>query len=363
MEKDIIEFIQGNLDLAKDENWTLQQWIDTLNEPLEQSYKKSDYHPNIIVQILCQHVPELNKARFRFNPSLKTQTQQLKYLLEHPVKIEQRTPEWYAYRHNHINASEAGSILNKKSYGSILFQKCQPFIQSSSQGVASEHGTRFEQVALEIHRAKNSGKIIYDFGSIEHPKIPFLAASPDGIDEDGVMKEIKNPLSRQIIGAPKPDYYVQVQLQMEVCNLEKADFIECKITEYECPEYYYEDSNKDFKGLILEYHGEEGTRRFYSSFNINEDQIKSWKKEISEGLPVDSYLEEIYWKLEVYSEIRIYRDRIWFAEVLPKLQTFWNEVIQYREKGTAPIMKQRIAKPVLERKPSACLIDDNDDNY
>ena len=62
------------------------------------------------------------------------------------------------------------------------------------------------------------------FGCIRHPTINFLAASPDGIDEDGTMIEIKCVYSRKITGIPKKVYYDQMQLQMEVCNLNKCIF-------------------------------------------------------------------------------------------------------------------------------------------
>jgi hypothetical protein len=43
------------------------------------------------------------------------------------------------------------------------------------------------------------------------------------------MLEIKNVVSREITGIPKPEYYVQMQLQMEVCDLEECDFLETKL--------------------------------------------------------------------------------------------------------------------------------------
>jgi hypothetical protein len=99
-----------------------------------------------------------------------------------------------------------------------------------------------------------TNKKIHDFESIEHPVHTFLAASPDGIDDDGIMKEIKNPRVREIIGVPKPEYWVQTQIQMACCDLNACDFIESYITEYACKEYYGEDYTEKLKeGLLNRY--------------------------------------------------------------------------------------------------------------
>ena len=70
---------------------------------------------------------------------------------------------------------------------------------------------------------------VNEFGCIKHTKHDFLAASPDGIVCDmssnlyGRMLEIKNVVSRTITGA-KMEYWIQMQLQMEVCDLNECDF-------------------------------------------------------------------------------------------------------------------------------------------
>ena len=71
---------------------------------------------------------------------------------------------------------------------------------------------------------------LYEMGCMKHPTLAFLGASPDGINclENhplyGRMLEIKNPVSREITGVPKDEYWVQMQLQMEVANLDRCDF-------------------------------------------------------------------------------------------------------------------------------------------
>ena len=55
--------------------------------------------------------------------------------------------------------------------------------------------------------------------------------------------EIKNPVSRQLSGIPKFDYWVQMQLQMEVWNFEEVDFLETVFKEYDCEEDFEKDGD------------------------------------------------------------------------------------------------------------------------
>ena len=52
------------------------------------------------------------------------------------------------------------------------------------------------------------------------------------------MIEIKNIYNRDINGIPSEDYWIQMQIQLEVCDLEYCDFLECKLKEYDDEEEY-----------------------------------------------------------------------------------------------------------------------------
>jgi predicted phage-related endonuclease len=98
-------------------------------------------------------------------------------------------------------------------------------------------GQKFEPLSVLIYERDYNTKV-EDFGCIQHPKYNFIGASPDGIVTDkksqkfGKMLEIKNVVSREITGIPKKEYWVQMQLQMEVCDLDECDFLETKFIEY-----------------------------------------------------------------------------------------------------------------------------------
>jgi hypothetical protein len=102
-------------------------------------------------------------------------------------------------------------------------------------------GNKYESVAVLIYEYRNNVKVL-EFGCLKHPFINFLGASPDGITEDGIMLEIKCPSTREITGIPPPYYWCQVQGQLEVCELDRCDFLECKIKEYDGEEEYLNDN-------------------------------------------------------------------------------------------------------------------------
>jgi hypothetical protein len=88
-----------------------------------------------------------------------------------------------------------------------------------------------------------------------HPKYDYIAASPDGINVDsnneryGRMVEIKNIYNREIDGIPTDNYWIQMQFQMEVCDLDECDFSETRMKEYS-EEEFYADTTSKYKGVI-----------------------------------------------------------------------------------------------------------------
>jgi hypothetical protein len=107
-------------------------------------------------------------------------------------------------------------------------------------------GQKYEPVSVLYYEHLNNTKVS-EFGCIPHANYSYIAASPDGIvcDENsniyGRMLEIKNVVSREINGIPKMEYWVQMQIQMEVCDLNECDFLETKFLEYFGVEDYKED--------------------------------------------------------------------------------------------------------------------------
>ena len=154
--------------------------------------------------------------------------------LKQTPQLIQRSPEWFQFRNDHITASALSKIVGMKmgrSLSQIISDKCgvkSPFLKNA----AIMHGVIYEDVAVALYEQRNQTKV-HDFGCVPHKEHSFLAASPDGISEQGIALEIKCPKSRKI-KENIPDYYwTQVQLQMEVLELDRCDFLEVKLTDWQ----------------------------------------------------------------------------------------------------------------------------------
>ena len=187
---------------------------------------------------------------------------------------EQRSDEWYKAREGKITASDIAAAVGKNKYKSrwqLLKDKCgygKPFTGNE----ATEWGQKYEDEAIEKYE-DITGEKSHEFGLLPHPTYSFIGGSPDGITENGILLEVKCPLRRNIIPGEVPVHYLpQVLINLEVCDLEFADFIE-------------------------------------------------YKPSILTGGEMELNI------------VRVNRDQEWFKKNLPLIESFWNEVLEWREKG------------------------------
>lgn len=149
--------------------------------------------------------------------------------------ITQRTPEWYAARADMITASDAAQALDCAKFGNqrqFFAKKCGFEADKFNPTLpALKWGIIYEPVACSVYSARMRCSI-HDFGLLRHPTHKFLGASPDGINDLGVMVEIKCPYRRKINGEVPLQYYYQIQGQLDVCGLHSCDYVECELREY-----------------------------------------------------------------------------------------------------------------------------------
>jgi len=157
-------------------------------------------------------------------------------------QYEQRSDMWFKQRQDKLTSSDAATVIGINPYQrshEVLFKKCgfdpKPFVGN----VATKHGQKYEDEAIDKY-CELTGQKNYNFGLIAHTDVYknddyyWLAGSPDGIsiDKDDptaepVLLEVKCPYRRKIINGKIPDHYLpQVQLNMFICDLKVADFIE-----------------------------------------------------------------------------------------------------------------------------------------
>jgi len=293
------------------------------------------------------------------------------------VLPEQRSKEWFDMRNNKITASDCGAVLGENKYEPIYnFIHKKVFGSTFETNNSCYHGKKFENVVTLMYEY-NYDVTVDEFGLLGHENYNFLGASPDGIcrpfKRDGItpsslvgrMLEIKCPLFRKIKyegevkGEICPIYYwCQVQQQLECCDLDECDFVQCNIEEYNTRQDFLDDSDAN-KNFISKKSGlEKGALIELIPLKITEDDIKEGKlsdniiydktsfiyqpKVDMSNIELDNWLLNevdkiskrkdvklnriIYWRILEKNCTLIPRDREWFKEVLPKLQHIWSYV-------------------------------------
>lgn len=299
--------------------------------------------------------------------------------IEYP---EQRSSEWYELRETRATASDGGCIVGMNShepqYKFLIKKVLKPPFESN---MYCYHGTKLEQIATMVYEYRTNTKVT-EFGLVAHPKYSFLAASPDGIVSKykldgkhltknvGRMLEIKCPVRRQIKtegyikGVICPIYYwVQVQLQLECCNLDECDFWQCDIAEYDDREDFIRDTDKNEpfrsrtsgmeKGCLIQViskdriedvkNGDylkviwEDSKHIYPpKVEMTPEECDKWIAEtmsqFNKTCPNGYYFDKvIYWKLMKTHNVTIKRDKEWFKEYLPTIEKLWNYVLYFRK--------------------------------
>jgi putative phage-type endonuclease len=282
----------------------------------------------------------------------------------------QRSMEWYQFRWQRLTASDLAKAIGEKGDKSrldLIYQKAMPLEQyikkregfSLGGQPAIQHGVCFESVATALYELYNN-LTVKEYGCLPHISIDYLAASPDGICDSresnmnyhGRMLEIKCPYSRIITGIPKLEYYMQVQLQLEVCDLEYCDFLECDIRTYSGMRSFLDDSpllpNGDVsynltrsgkkKGVLYEYiekstGTDKNTKYKYCPLTYTDEEVSQWiintKDEIMNN-PINIPIGCKYWWIEEYHVTFIKREQEYFNNMKIKLNEFWRTVLYYR---------------------------------
>ncbi len=300
----------------------------------------------------------------------------------------QRTPEWYKFRWNLITASNAWKAFETQStINQLIYEKCQPLKDFNSENdyeeikmvntnTALHWGQKYEPLSVMIYEHIYGSKV-EDFGCIQHPVYKFIGASPDGIVIEsntgryGRMLEIKNIVNREINGIPKKEYWVQMQLQMEVCDLDECDFLETKFIEY--PDFlsYTNDSSKscfqgtefnsyvttadgNYKGIIVYFHTKEGRPHYeYMPLDLwTQEDVANWEEQMVHKYESEPYnytfMKFIYWRLEKISCVLVLRNKDWFNKNVGQLEKVWNIIEQERVTGyqhRAPVKREKKDQP------------------
>ena len=308
-------------------------------------------------------------------PDVVEMEKHITYLKSIP-QPDQRTDDWYKFRHNYLTASSIYKVFGtSRVQNELIYNKCKPLDISKYNGTVNTEsplhwGQKYEPVSSEWYEKEFKLKVS-DFGCLPHRDVCYLAASPDGIvtetssERFGRMLEIKNIVNREITGIPKKEYWIQMQLQMEVCELEECDFLETRFKEYDNYTEFAEDgtfthtSQGKMKGAMLYFNNAGEPLYEYAPLGISEDEYQQWESTMMSKHKNLTLVRTNYWQLEEVSCILVLRNRIWFNHVKPILDNFWKTILHDREHGYEHRAPQRKLKESSGESGKKCLIDVN----
>ena len=301
----------------------------------------------------------------------------------HGKKFEQVATMIYEYRMN-VKVKEFGLCSHPK----------YDFLGASPDGIVSEYklqtkdGRTWDEIEEEV-------KLI----DLQEDKIKYMDRYGIKTKYVGRMLEIKCPMRRKILmdtSAPEvygphgekitdlkkdckkgvcPAYYwVQVQLQLQCCELDECDFWQCELEEYKDRDEFMGDTDTTYpwlskqtkheKGALIQLmpiehinnHTLEPNKRIWNfaqfvyppRISMTPLEIDQWISNTIHNLKIthkgSCFERVIYWKLTNSRNYTIARDDKWFKDNLKTFNDAWNYVKFFRDnKDTSILLKKYIS--------------------
>jgi putative phage-type endonuclease len=289
----------------------------------------------------------------------------------HGKKYEGVATMVYEYRMN-VKVKEFGLCQHPK----------YKFLGASPDGIVSEYklktkdGRLWSEIEKESERIENlddrrkfiakSGywtKYVGRMLEIKCPRLRKILMDPDAVEVYGPHSEPITDLKKDVKKGVCPAYYwVQVQLQLQCCELDECDFWQCEVDEYTDKEDFLQDTDPNHPWLSRQTGHEKGAviqllayeqlnnesipymKRIYnfSKFihqprtDMTPFEIDQWILDTLVGLPATAthkgmmFERVIYWKLIKTRNITILRDDKWFDDNIGKFCKAWDYVEYFR---------------------------------
>ena len=374
IDRSIYEIIESDYGSDKETSENIERLINTSIQDIKELLCKNTLDVHYYLKNVCK---DIIREKYELLKDLESKREDIVKKMDElkALKLpEQRSKEWYEIREGLLTASSLADALGKGHFTTrdqLLINKTSDKKPEFKINPIMEWGVKYEQVATVFYE-QMFGVDIVEFGLIPHPELSVFGASPDGIcditspkEYIGRMLEIKCPPKRQFTHEVPLHYWMQMQGQLEVCDLEECDFLQVKIEEYNSFREYVKDSPESNvlgetaeglpKGLVLSFKIQEiGKTEYsihyeYSPWSIDNETLRLWKENtIKETLDkylcdIDihcSLLEEKYWSIKRYECTLVRRDKKWWFSVVPEIIKFWDEVTYYREFGNEEVQKK-----------------------
>lgn len=221
--------------------------------------------------------------------------------------IKQHTPAWLRIKKFNLGANDIASLLG------VGFNDPSTIIENKILGTVPNHnqdtqkllnrGNRYETVVKDLSQIRN-GIVISETGLKRCKSYSFITASPDGYCKGknpllSVLKDARGEfltefkVRREISQKIPMKYWVQIQVQMAVWEIDQCMYSENVIKEYSTHEQY---TAAVASNTILS-HG-----------IIHNDDMT------------------FYWSLQEYKEVMIDRNQSWWNSIIRKICGYWSIV-------------------------------------
>ena len=340
IDKCLLQFITNITELGEQNDFDIDVVSKSIYSVLNKTNKSINY------DIISKRLTEIKKYRV-----------ELKALLTLPL-MKQRSDEWFEARKTRLTASDLYDAVKGGNISIKLAKKKANIIIDNinyNSIPALKWGTMFEPMASRCYSHKMNNINIHDFGLLCDADNKHFGASPDGINELGIMIEIKCPYSRKIADGVIPDKYkMQIQGQLAVCKLNECDYIECVFKSIETEEEYLDIDHTMIHGIIAEFYNSKGEYvYFYSEPNKTPkecvEDIINQKNNADNGTGL-KFSKYTYWKLdEMIIQRVIFNSNAW-ENIIPKINMFWETVEEYK------------MLPIEVGIKKYCFINDDDDD-
>lgn len=154
--------------------------------------------------------------------------------------MEQRSEEWFAVRRGKVTASRIGDLMATIRNGNWAASRKNYAAELVLERLTGKDGDNFTSEAMRwaIEQepfardayVKKTGNLVKEIGFVNHPRIAYSGASPDGLVlEDGLI-EIKcfntaNQIETLLNGDVDEKYRLQMVWQMACTGRKWCDFV------------------------------------------------------------------------------------------------------------------------------------------
>ena len=350
--------------------WSENEFIlsDHLNEA-SSTYKQKTQAERALSLIADAYAQFLNRAT---NPAWsalmieqrKAKVERLKDL----PQIAQRSREWYLNFAKVLTASEFSSLFGSpRQRRTLALTKAKPKIDENTTFRTAcptdemspvSWGIRFEPVVKQILEHTFHCKI-FEPGRITHPDKPRLAASADGIFEEsedpnqvGRLVEIKCPYTRAIGGEIPIDYWIQMQIQMEVTDIDECEYCEVEILSRRSLKPPPDLSGTSLQGMLYLIKQAVADGQPFDYKYLYGDIGSNVVPPIPDGYEL---METIPWAFKKWHHKIVQRDRTWYAATEAWQDAFWADVDAARKGEELTFGMATEPMPA----PTPCLIQDD----